>query len=414
MERISRILDKTSRLSEGSPLLFASLLIPFFEPTFVEQKMWLLDKIFFLFQLVALVTALINLITKKISLSPFYLCVVGYQAYLCVVTLFCGGNLFGIVSSSARVFTIATLLEIGLRRNSRTTMKVLRNYSLLILAIMFISSVLAPHGLYISPEAAESGNPDDVNFVRYFLGHKNSALPFLMPGFVAATVLWKREKTSSSAAAALAYYTMLALTVVIIDSKTALIVSVLLIASVFLAKLNLLQKINPFVWLASAVCANASITIFRLQNSFPALTKLLGRDVTFTGRTTIWDAAIELFIERPIFGYGYVQDATARSHFLGLFNKPHNIYFSAVYYGGLIGLLLMISSFILSFKSLLGRRNEIAVFMALFLFLVLIEGIFESIGNGGLTLLVAPLVMTYCTPSFDVVTDEPLNDIPRE
>ena len=412
MERIIKVIEKTSLLSESNPLLFALLLIPFFEPTFVEQRMWLLDKVFFLFQLAALIVALANVVTRKIKLSPFFLCITGYQTYLCIVTLFCRGNLFGIVSSSARVFTIATLLEISLKCHPGITMKVLRNYSLLILIIMFISAALAPHGLYISPEAAESANPNDVNFIRYFLGHKNAALPFLMPGFVAATVLWKREKTSGSAAAAVAYYVLLILTAAIIDSKTSLVVCGLLIASVFLAKIDLVKKINPFAWLAGAICANVSITLFRIQYYFPALTKLLGRDVTFTGRTTIWDAAIDLFLKRPLFGYGYTHDTTARSHFLGIFNKPHNIYFSAVYYGGLIGLLLMVSSFILSFKVLLGRKNEIAAFMALFLFSTIIEGIFESIGNGGLTLLVMPLVMTYCTPSFDVVEDESLNDIP--
>ena len=406
MKRILGLIENVGRLSENKPLVFALLLIPFFEPTFIEHNLWSVDKVFFFFQLVAMIVAFICLVYMKVNITPLYFCVIGYQAYLCAVTFFSGGDVFGIISSSARVFTIATLLEIGLRENPITTLKVLRNLSLLLLAVMFITSVLFPQGLYISPEAKGSADPDNVNYIRYFLGHKNNVLPFLFPGFAAATVLWMREKNNESKIAALSFYFMLLVSLLIIDSKTSLVVCALLIAAAFISRTGLAKRLNPFAWFTAALVANISITIFRIQSYLPGITELLGRDVTFSGRTAIWDTSIKLFSERPIFGYGYEPTDKAKAHFLGTFTSPHNIYFTAAYYGGLIGLLFVVAAFALSFKTLLGRRTEIAAFMSSFLFAALIEGIFEPFGYGGLTMLVIPLVMAHCISSFDLATEE--------
>lgn len=403
-----RAIDRVRQLSARNPLLFATCLIPFFEPTFIEDNIPILDKVFLIAQLLSMTVALLVFTTKGIKLTPFYLCVIGYQGYLCIVTLYRGGNLFGIVSSSARVFTLATLLEVSLRQNPDTTMKLIRNYSLILLAIMFASAVIAPQGLYVSPNASGSNNPDNVNYIRFFLGHKNNVLPFLFPGFAAATVLWAREKSNNkSAAAALIYYVMLFLTLVIVDSKTSMVVCAIMVAAVFLAKIKFVQMVNPFGWFAGAVAGDVLITICRIQNLIPGVTELLGRDVTFSGRAAIWDSAEEIILERPLFGYGFEHTEIAKTRFpLDSFSSAHNIYYTAGYYGGVVALLFLLSSIVLAYKELAGRNSEISAFMALFLFAILIEGIFETVGIGGLTLLICPLAMVHCTPYLDLRSDD--------
>ena len=100
---------------------------------------------------------------------------------------------------------------------------------------------------------------------------------------------------------------MLALSVIMLlgsGSKTALLVtaSLLLITLMLpLFRLHLSLAIPLFLGLL----AGGAVAVSRVLANAEELTGLVGRDLTLTGRTEIWDALTPLAAEHPWLGYGY-------------------------------------------------------------------------------------------------------------
>ena len=67
---------------------------------------------------------------------------------------------------------------------------------------------------------------------------------------------------------------------------------------------------------------------------------VLGKDITFTNRTYMWDAASKVFANSPIYGYGFVGADWYYSHMSSFAKGPHNFIWGILIYGGIILLAL--------------------------------------------------------------------------
>ena len=67
---------------------------------------------------------------------------------------------------------------------------------------------------------------------------------------------------------------------------------------------------------------------------------VLGKDITFTHRTYMWDAASKVFVNSPIYGYGLVGADWYYSHMSSYAKGPHNFIWGILIYGGIILLAL--------------------------------------------------------------------------
>lgn len=77
---------------------------------------------------------------------------------------------------------------------------------------------------------------------------------------------------------------------------------------------------------------------------------VLGKDVTFTNRTRMWDAAGRKFAESPLFGYGFVDTDWFLSEMDSFAIGPHNFIYNVLLNGGLtlITILLFMVFIVLS------------------------------------------------------------------
>lgn len=71
---------------------------------------------------------------------------------------------------------------------------------------------------------------------------------------------------------------------------------------------------------------------------------VLGKDITFTLRTYMWDSASKVVAESPLYGYGLVTSDWYYSHMSSLAKGPHNFIWAILIFGGVI--LLAIFTFI--------------------------------------------------------------------
>ncbi len=69
---------------------------------------------------------------------------------------------------------------------------------------------------------------------------------------------------------------------------------------------------------------------------------VMGKDMTFTNRTVLWDAAGRIFSESPLIGYGWVPGEWYVAHMTNVAIGPHNFIYSVLVNGGLVLFAILI------------------------------------------------------------------------
>lgn len=115
---------------------------------------------------------------------------------------------------------------------------------------------------------------------------------------------------------------------------------------------------------------NNSLAVYIIED-------VLGKDITFTNRTRLWDAAGTKFAESPIIGYGWVDADWYTSEMDSFAIGPHNFIYSVLITGGVTLLTLLITAMTLTFKRISAKFDKHAnmLLMGLFtlLFMMLME-----------------------------------------
>lgn len=165
-----------------------------------------------------------------------------------------------------------------------------------------------------------------------------------------------------------------------------------------------INKIVSIMILLLIALIIAILTIFsnELLAIIPAI---FGKDLTFTGRTLIWDYVIGEILKRPLLGYGYMTYWIMGSSRLDiiLVNQSHNSYLEIILWGGFLGFLLfclfvfnflkraylikndkllisLISILIIGFsEGILFQARTITTFIIMFLYLFLFKEFISAI-----------------------------------
>ena len=87
------------------------------------------------------------------------------------------------------------------------------------------------------------------------------------------------------------------------------------------------------------------------------LIDILGKDMTFTNRTNMWDAALRVIGESPIWGYGYVTEKWFFSNMSSQAIGSHNFILGILINGGIIGLGLYLYTFYLALRKLIAYKD---------------------------------------------------------
>lgn len=86
--------------------------------------------------------------------------------------------------------------------------------------------------------------------------------------------------------------------------------------------------------------------------------EVLGKDITFTHRTYLWDAASRIVAESPIYGYGLVTRDWFNSHMSSIAMGPHNYIWAVLIQGGVTLLALFTYFCYMSFSRLMGTTDR--------------------------------------------------------
>ena len=360
-------MDKKIRLNF---LVIVFLLSPFFKPGSLDYLVPALDTVFEIWQIAAAMVIL-TLYLLNGKFSKYILSVIAFEGVLILSTIIDSGDMFTLIINVGRVISICMLVELGINVAPKELVRAFVWILGIECIINAITVFLFPGGMYVATEVL-GWSKRMISRENYFLGYDNGYILYMLPFFCFYLIYSKNRNMSQVSKMALmlpvivaSYITHSAATVV------ALTVFVIL---VLLERFQLLRKMFNFRNCIIVVfIAFIAIVFFRLQVVLSPLIAMLGKDITLSGRTYIWDKAIQLFLQSPVIGIGVL----TRSQYMMLLGlpHPHSFILRILCERGIIGFIVFIVILLLVGKSLTDQpqnRNCYIVSTTLFCFFIVL------------------------------------------
>lgn len=314
--------------------------------------------------LVSIILAWFFLYFRKISL--FFIMFLFFELWRILCTINSQDNLSSLFLPISNALIILLIVEIGIK----TDVEALLDSATFVLGAYVIAHMITilmyPNGMY-----------EFANYTQnYLFGYRNNTIMLVLPAIMFSIVRSLRlfnRLSLSSIVIMLASITC----VLLAFSATAVVGICLLCVFILFALIGFFPKIlNIYLYLILNIGYFFAVIIMRVQNAFAfIIVDMLGRDLTFTGRTSIWDKALDAFSKSPIFGVGEISSDASRT-LIGATNA-HNYYLDLMYKNGIIGFVLFLIILIICGNALYKARKfgkiPFVVSGALFSFMFMLQ-----------------------------------------
>ncbi len=337
-ERMTEMAKKGNRTAvciKRKELRIFMLMLPFCEPYCISVLFFFLHRLFMAAKILAAAIIILDYIYGRKNGKPrankLFLWTLVFWIYLVSNTLFQVGNNSRLLVGTLTVVGVMLLIE----NNSDDISSILDVFFQLLEILIYFNlflMLLFPNGLYVT----SAGNTNN-----WLLGYDNFFAQTFIPAMTLSfiNIGYKQKKLRSLCLIlAINFSTLLTL-------PATLLVTIIFMDLVFFLGINRFKKVfNVTTMLVITLIFTIGFIFFDMASSFSFfIVGILGRDLSFTGRTTIWTSTIEMFLKKPIFGYGFV-DGTQRvsmmgTRLLGAYNS-HNQILELLWEGGIVLLFL--------------------------------------------------------------------------
>ena len=270
------------------------------------------------------------------------------------------------LSTPINVIALCTVTFIGLRKNKTELCKGYVCYYFIV-AIFQLFLLFTRPGLFV---------PND----EYGLfENRNYLIRFFLPGMFFAMTAAYENKNKIWNAIVILYLALIAAIVVLAESGTGMIgVFAFVILSIIYSKKQMPK------WLSVGYVATYSVIIFLLiyffniQEKFDFLiVDVLNKDITFTGRTLIWNSAISVIKQHPLWGIG--ESSNLRALLYGA-SHAHQYWLQLLVTGGIAGCSIVYTMYCFASRSLVKHpNNKLFKLVSITIISFLIMGIDESL-----------------------------------
>lgn len=261
-----------------------------------------------------------------------------YMLYLIIITYINRTNAADIhlVISYCKMFFFLCVVDHMLKYKQKNVMSIMFYILLFFVALDFLSIIFFPNGLYTT---SLTWNEWSTSYeAQWVYGNKNNRIYWYIMLIMLAWerhVLNKKSKNWPTIISILTIITML-----LVKSSTATIVSIIVGMGVFVSlykKKEISFNINAY--LLVGICTMVTFLILAGSTSFlkVIVEGIFHKDMTFSSRTQVWQQAILLIIQKPLFGWGVIDSETATHLFGSLtYVNAHNQLLNCLWQGGIV------------------------------------------------------------------------------
>jgi O-antigen ligase len=282
---------------------------------------------------------------QKVSL--FFVGIVFFEVWRVLATIYCGGNYTSLFLAIFNALAICLVVEMGLKTDPDALLDGASFTLGLFVLINFATILLFPQGMYEFNTFTQN----------YFLGYRNNSIMLFFPAIIFSIVRSLRKYNKLTLSSFVITAVSFA-TVILAFSATSVIGMTVFTLFLLLALINKMPNfLNIITYLAINIAYFFGVIILRLQEAFAfIIVDMLGRDLTFTGRTKIWDSALAAFAKSPVFGVGEIENQASRD-LIGA-THAHNYYLDLLYKSGLPGFLIFFAILIICGVALYRNRKN--------------------------------------------------------
>lgn len=284
------------------------------------------------------------------------------------------------------------IVKYGVNQNPAS---ILRDMSIVLSVILMCNFIFLIYNFPNHPE----GFSDELNMEMWLLGHKNQFRNWIFPAITSALLLCC-IKDKKPILRTIGTMGISVISVVMANSATSttMIVLFCILSVLYLFGFTKLRFITPATILLTFALVFFVVVILR-QTPFIGdfVSVVLNRDTSFTGRSEVWDFAIESIGKNPVLGVGYHDVSTTQliTPYGQIVTHAHEAVLDTLYKYGIVGgsfalALLMVACVNLS-KCV---DRSISTLLALALGCYLICGVFGELYNPGFLLVL--MLCCYC------------------
>lgn len=343
----------SSRISKKSILYFL-LCAVIVRPDYL-LNFSILYRLYSVASIVALVYIIFRLIRNKDTIPNVMKALIGIFLWLLFATLWNGCGISSWWEATELPLVALFVSYIGMKDDARKFLHSLECLLIIYVIINFITVIAFPNGLDYG--VIQYGN--GLGELKYFLGQKNVVIRFsLLAEFcviVEAILYYGRCKLFERIISVMVFF-------VGIYTKSGITVIASLLPMIF-TFLNF-EKVPEWINSVSGIICNivffVGIIIMRQQEHFSFIIEnVLGKNLTFTSRTRLWDAGLLLSSQKTLIGHG-VESKAAVMVKTGFSNDSfHNFIVDYLYQGGTVVLLLWLIFAIVLYISIKKCKNVI-------------------------------------------------------
>lgn len=362
------------------------LLLPFFKLPLFEHigSLHIIDTAFDMAKIVSF-GVIIALYFSRKKISTIIISVILYQLSLFFSTVMNSGNYWKLAVSCGTIISFCMVTELAVKKNSRLYFKTILDIYIPLSVINLIAIKMFPQGLAMD---------DYYGNIFYVIGTRNGFPPVLIPlliyGFVYSSMNGKKFT-----AATLIFTVTVSASILITWSATGVAGwFMLIIFALFIYRKSIAGVFNSMNLSLLYAVLFLGIIVFRLQSVFAFIIEdMLHKNITFTGRTDIWDIAIMLIKRSPVLGYG-VYEGHGLIFIRGQYYYAHNAVLEVLLQGGAVSLIFYGAIFGAAAVSLYrNRKYPVSQILTFGIFTVLTMMLMEAYSN--IWIFALPVVACY-------------------
>ena len=322
------------------------LLLPMMEPYAFGVMFKDLNRLFVLFKILVSIYIAYRYIRTKIlkrqTKSPITIAWTCFWAFLIVNTLVRGDMTNNFISGSLCMISCMMLIDMNMDYPKRT-LNVLMVWADILIYVNFATMLLFPNGLYQSSVTSHWEN--------WLLGYDNFFEQVFIPALTIAFIYGYLYRKYFRAGLLIA---IIHLSAAITTPGTLVFCLLYMDAMLFLGIYRMKRVFSLKNLIVVILGVTAGIILFDFQTRFGGfIFSLLNKDVTFTGRTRIWELSLYQISRSPIWGYGFSDGELrlAKMNYLmrGAYNC-HNQYLEFLWEGGAILFVIFIIAVVIMCK----------------------------------------------------------------
>ncbi len=277
-------------------------------------------------------------------------------------------------------------------KNKEQAINVFSGYLNILLLINFLSQVIFPNG--ITKRISLYGNVGGV----WFLGVNNSMIAFGMAALVMNLIRYEQNKKKRYIIVSV----LIIISVILDRSATASVGTAIFLLTYLFKKssyipMDIKKKINAN---SLAIVAFVTVLCFLVLgniNLFSGIiVGILGKDLTLTTRTGVWEKVKDAIAMRPVFGYGFPYIDLFRKSF-GV-SHQHDFYLHVLFQGGFCSLFAFCFFLNLARKQLIRDNSMVNQIISAGIFAYLIMFITEVYDE---SLYILPFYIMVSIPILD-------------